>query len=229
MFNFMAITFSVLMIFAYFMADYLKPTEYMAELNERDVLQKMLSKKIGSWKAQESGIALIKASDVEDNLNAIYSDILERHYKNNTNHELFLSLAYGADQSSDQTQVHRPEFCYPAQGFEITHIRDEKIELSPAHSLVVRRLLAKAPGRVEPITYWLVIGDKATLPGLTRKLIQLEYGLSGKIPDGLLFRVSSITKDIEFAYQNQDDFIKSLFYELDVKRKSFIFGLKEGP
>ena len=226
MFNFMAIVFSILMISAYFIADNLKPTKYMAELKKPEALQEMFPKVVGGWETLNSEIVLIKASDVEEKLNAIYSDMLERHYKDKNNNEIFLSLAYGADQSSDQTQVHRPEFCYPAQGFEISHVRDELIVLSPEHSLLVRRLLAQAPGRIEPITYWLVIGDKATLPGWSRKWIQLEYGLEGKIPDGLLFRVSSITQNVEEAYQNHDDFVKELFRELDTKQKSFIFGLK---
>ncbi len=224
MFNVTAIALSVLMILAYFTASYFKPTEYMAEQNERYILENIIPKKVGDWKALDSGIVLIKASDVEEKLNAIYSDMLERHYKDNNNNEIFLSLAYGADQSSDQTQVHRPEFCYPAQGFEISHVRDELIALSPEYSLLVRRLLARAPGRTEPITYWLVIGDKATLPGWSRKWIQLEYGLGGKIPDGLLFRVSSITQNIELAYQNQDDFIKELFSIVDQKKRNYFFG-----
>lgn len=212
------------MVFVYFTANHLKPTEYMAELKSQKLLEDIIPKQLGDWKATEVKLTLIKGADVEESLNKIYSDILERHYKNKNSDDVFLSLAYGADQSSDQNQVHRPEFCYPAQGFQITHIRDEKIKLDAERTLLVRRLLATAPGRVEPITYWVVIGDKVTLPGVSRKLIQLKYGFSGKIPDGLLFRVSSITEDVELAYQNQDDFIKALFYKLDVKQKEFVFG-----
>ncbi|MCF6345311.1 MAG: EpsI family protein [Thiomicrorhabdus sp.] len=224
MFNLPVIIISILMVFSYFTVNYLKPTEYMANLKNQESLKSIVPKQLGDWKASKIELALIKAPDVEESLNEIYSDILERHYKNKNSDDVFLSLAYGTDQSSDQNQVHRPEFCYPAQGFQITHIRDEKIKLDAERTLLVRRLLATAPGRVEPITYWIVIGDKVTLPGVSRKLIQLKYGFSGKIPDGLLFRVSSITEDVELAYQNQDDFIKALFNQLDVKQKEFVFG-----
>jgi len=223
-FNLPVIIISVLMVFAYVMASYLKPTEYMAELKSQELLENIVPKQLGDWKASEIELALIRAPDVEESLNEIYSDLLERRYNNQNSDEILLSLAYGADQSGDQNQVHRPEFCYPAQGLNISHVRDEKIKLDEERFLLVRRLLATAPGRVEPITYWIVIGDKVTLPGIGRKLVQLEYGLSGKIPDGLLFRVSSITQDVELAYQNQDNFIKELFYGLGVKQKNIFFG-----
>jgi len=38
----------------------------------------------------------------------------------------------------------------------------------------------------------------------------LKYGLTGKIPDGLLFRISSIQADEAQAYQTQDEFARDL-------------------
>jgi hypothetical protein len=47
------------------------------------------------------------------------------------------------------------------------------------------------------------------------KLQRLAYGLSGKIPDGMLVRVSTIQTDEQRAYQLQDRFVGQLLEALD--------------
>jgi EpsI family protein len=64
--------------------------------------------------------------------------------------------------------------------------------------------------RNEPITYWITVGEDQTLPGIGRKLSQLKYGLVGEVPDGMLVRVSSISRDQITAYQLQDKFVEQL-------------------
>ena len=48
------------------------------------------------------------------------------------------------------------------------------------------------------------MGDKET------KLEQLRYGFRGQIPDGLLFRVSSITRDADEGYELQNGYLKEM-------------------
>ena len=59
----------------------------------------------------------------------------------------------------------------------------------------VKRLVARQNSRNEPITYWITVGDKAIRSGIEQKMQRLAYGLSGKIPDGMLVRVSTIAAD----------------------------------
>ena len=123
---------------------------------------------------------------------------------------ILLSVAYGDDQRGEATQAHRPEICYTAQGFAITS-NDVGTLKAAERNIPVRRLVAVSGSRNEPITYWVTVGDRATLPGVGRKLLQLFYGLGGKVPDGLLFRVSSIQADKTAAYALQDQFVNALF------------------
>ena len=51
------------------------------------------------------------------------------------------------------------------------------------HDLQVVRLMATAGQRREPITYWVTLGHSASIPGVSRKLAQLKYGLQGWIMD----------------------------------------------
>jgi EpsI family protein len=127
---------------------------------------------------------------------------------NFSGNRIMLSIAYGGDQS-DAMQVHRPEVCYTAQGFQV--LREALSRLStPYGQLPVKRLVASQGPRVEPITYWIVIGDEVTQGGLQHKLVQLKYGLTGRIPDGMLVRVSSIDRNDTRAYQLQDQFLSSM-------------------
>jgi EpsI family protein len=96
--------------------------------------------------------------------------------------------------------------CYPAQGFQIIANQTGVVE-TPAHSLRVRQLVAKAGGRVEPISYWITVGDRTALSGTEQKLAQLSYSTRGVIPDGMLVRVSNIDANSAQAYQLHGSFI----------------------
>jgi EpsI family protein len=103
--------------------------------------------------------------------------------------------------------------CYAAQGFDV--VRNMVGELVTNYgTLPIKRLVAKQGPRNEPITYWMTVGDRATLSGLRQKLAQIRYGMTGKIPDGILVRVSSIGVDAKQSYAVQDRFINGLLGEM---------------
>jgi len=68
------------------------------------------------------------------------------------------------------------------------------------------------------------VGDAVAVNGLKWKLQQLKYGLTGKIPDGLLFRVSSIDADDARAYQVQDEFTRDLIKAMSPSGRERIIG-----
>jgi EpsI family protein len=125
------------------------------------------------------------------------------------NRRIMLSIAYGDRQLGDRLQAHRPEYCYQAQGFVVGAASDGQLA-TPYGALPIRRLLTHRPGRRETVSYWLTVGDQATLPGLARKLAQLRQVLSGRVPDGMLVRVSSIDDSAEAAYAAHDRFVADL-------------------
>jgi EpsI family protein len=137
-----------------------------------------------------------------------------------------LSIAYGGDQS-DTMAVHKPEVCYPAQGFQILKSPTVGFFSTDEGSIPVKRLVATQGQRIEPITYWTTVGDTVSVSGMERKLQQLKYGLTGKIPDGLLFRVSSIQADDAKAYQTQDAFTRGLLKAMTPSGRQRIIGTPE--
>jgi EpsI family protein len=134
-----------------------------------------------------------------------------------------LSIAYGDDQSSEATAVHRPEFCYRGQGFRVDVGAVDEIAL-PSHTLAVQRLTSEIGLRREPISYWVTLDRSATLPGWGRKLSQLQYGLQGKIADGMVMRVSNISGNAASAYAVHDQFIAHLHAAMPEPLKARYFG-----
>jgi EpsI family protein len=129
--------------------------------------------------------------------------------------------------SSDQRcslQAHKPEVCYPAQGFVIQ--KNEPGSLTTAFGEIpVRRLFGKLGARQEPVTYWFTVGDQAVQGTTQKKLAELRFGLTGRIPDGMLFRVSSIDADPLRAYQVQDQFINQLLQAVPAADRKRLSGL----
>lgn len=187
----------------------MKPSERLAEEVAQFDLETLIPKQFADWQIDDNVAQLPVNPQVQAQLDQIYTQMLMRSYINGKGEKIMLSISYGANQGSDDFQVHRPEYCYRAQGFELKSTEDDRLAYGTSQ-LPIRRLEAFQGRRNEPITYWITIGDKATLPGWQRKLTQLTYGLTGKIPDGMLIRVSSITNDSGVGYRNQDEFIKAL-------------------
>lgn len=172
-------------------------------------LARLVPTRFAGWRL-DATVAMLPVSAVAANKAAgAYARTLERVYVDGDNRRVMLSIAYGDRQLGDRLQAHRPEFCYQAQGFIVAAASDGQLA-TPYGALPIRRLLTRRPGRREPVSYWLTVGDQATLPGLARKLAQLRQVLSGRAPDGMLVRVSSIDDSAEAAYAAHDRFVADL-------------------
>jgi EpsI family protein len=88
----------------------------------------------------------------------------------------------------------------------------------------VTQVVATQGSRVEPLTYFISVGDRVVEPNTSRKIAQLSYGLKGQIPDGLLVRVSSIDAETDKAFEIQKDFLLSLHGSLNAEKRQAVFG-----
>ncbi len=204
------------------MALALKPTHRVADTAPKINLETMIPKQFGDWKLDETIVPLIANPEQQALLKKIYNQILTRTYVNPKGERIMLSIAYGGDQSDDM-QVHKPEICYPAQGFQILK-NDTDTFINGTQSIPVKRLVATQGQRIEPITYWRTVGDAVEVNGVWWKLQRMKYGLTGKIPDGLLFRISSIEADESKAYKIQDAFTRDLLKAMSPSGRERIIG-----
>ena len=204
------------------MALALKPTQKLANSEPKIDLEVLIPKAFGNWKIDETIVPLIADPAQKALMSQIYNQTLARTYVNPDGDRIMLAIAYGGSQS-DSMAVHKPEVCYPGQGFQI--IKNATAVFSTGEgSIPVRRLVATHGQRIEPITYWTTVGDAVAVNGLKWKLQQLKYGLTGKIPDGLLFRVSSIDANDTRAYQLQDEFTRDLIKAMSPSGRERIIG-----
>lgn len=173
-------------------------------------LSQLVPERFSGW--QIDADALVSPIQVEAAPAApgTYAQTLERVYRDADGSRIMLSIAYGSQQRGDRLQAHRPEYCYRAQGFEVRALGDDALHVPGGSALPVRRLVADRPGRREPVSYWLTVGDRAALPGLGRKLAQMGQVFSGRVPDGVLVRVSSIDPVARDAFRQHDRFIADL-------------------
>jgi EpsI family protein len=213
----------IVMIFAAGLALVARPSARMAERRAPINLETAVPASFGDWRVDTSIVPIAVSPDVQAKLDKIYNQTLSRTYINAVGQRIMLSIAYGGDQSNDESQVHRPEYCYTAQGFQVRSSAVSKA-VTGYGELAVRRLLAVHGARSEPITYWITVGDSATLPGVGRKLAQIAYGLRGTVPDGVLVRVSSIDVSTDFAYGLQDQFVTEMLKAVDPDTRLRIAG-----
>lgn len=201
----------------------MKPTTRLAEVRPAIKLDRQVPKQFGDWVEDRSIVPVLPDPTLQATLDALYSQVLARTYINSEGKRIMLSIAYGSDQSSEATAVHRPEFCFSAQGFKVEGAGIASVETGGG-PIEVQRLVARIGQRVEPISYWVTLDDRATLPGLGRKLEQLRFGFKGQIADGMLVRLSSIGSDQASAYALQDAFIRDLRKALDPDIRERYFG-----
>ncbi|WP_296892147.1 exosortase-associated protein EpsI, B-type [Thiobacillus sp.] len=205
------------------MALALKPTVRIVDSEPKLDLETLIPKAFGDWKIDETIVPLISNPEQQALIKEIYNQTLTRTYVNSNGEHIMLSIAYGGDQS-DNMAVHKPEVCYPAQGFQILKNPTISSFATGEGSIPVKRLVATQGRRIEPITYWTTVGDTVAVNGLKWKLQQLKYGLTGKIPDGLLFRISSIQADDTKAYHIQDAFTRDLLKAMSPDGRQRIIG-----
>jgi EpsI family protein len=200
----------------------LTPTSHMADAKGHFSLADMVPTRFGDWQLDTSVVPLEVDPRTQEALNKIYNQTLSRTYINSAGERIMLSIAYGGDQSNSMA-VHRPEVCYVAQGFNVNSNQVGTLA-SGYGQLPVRRLVAVQGARNEPITYWITVGEHAINPGMSQKLQQLRYGLSGQVPDGMLVRVSSIGPDNAAAYRLQQQFVVDMLAGLSAPARTRLIG-----
>ncbi len=194
----------------------------LADSRPRVDLETLFPKQCGDWHVDTRLPVQLVSPDTQAMLAKIYNQTLERTYIEPNGGRVMLSVAYGGDQS-DATRAHRPEVCYPAQGFAVRDQSAAAITVA-GNELRARRLVAVLGGRIEPITYWIVVGEQVATSGTQQKLAQLSYGAQGIVADGMLVRVSSIDADSGHAYAIHQRFLDALGTALPSSQRARVMG-----
>jgi len=169
-------------------------------------LEDIVPTQIGPWKfVTTSGLIIAP----EDQLQlVVYSQLLTRLYYDGTT-PIYLLIAYSADQTGF-LQVHRPEFCYTAAGFQLSKRMPHTIRLNSGNDITTNSLLAVREDSTEKLIYWTRIGNHIPLSWAQQKMTVARDNLQRLIPDAALIRVSTVGTDEASATAAMDRFVQEM-------------------
>ena len=211
-----------LMLFASVLSVVAVPSAKLSDARPSIDLERAVPKEFGDWRIDKSVVPLPPTPDQEQNLRQTYDQILSRSYVNRRGERMMLSMAYGSSQTQ-QLRAHRQEVCYSSQGFKITGLERTTAPILGVE-VPLTRMVATRGSRIEPVTYFLTMGDQVVLTYLQREVVHFKYMLSGYLPDGYLVRVSSLSPDGPRAYGQQLAFAEELLQQVDPELRRRLTG-----
>ena len=217
-----SLTLGLFMVLSAALTVVMTPSVDIADARGQINLEAMIPGAFGDWKIDSSAATFMVNPDEKEMINKLYSQTLSRTYTNNQGERVMLSIAYGRDQKKD-LQVHRPEICYRSGGFSVSELTKSFVDTAIGR-IPVMRLVAKQGARNEPITYWIRVGDSLTRGWFEQKMALVTYGLTGEVPDGLLFRVSTISSDEQESYRVQQIFLTALLQAVKSEDRYWLVG-----
>ncbi len=169
-------------------------------------LETLIPKVLGEWRYLTSaGVVASAENDDAD----MYDDLLTRVYEAPGHAPVMLLIAYGRTQGGS-LQLHRPETCYPAQGFTLSESFRREIDLAGDNAVPARAFTAKRDDRIERLIYWTRIGDRFPLSSMQEYRAIFASVMRRTVPDGVLVRVSAIGPDTARSDATVDLFARAL-------------------
>ena len=201
----------------------LVPRRKVPLLQRGQTVAQTVPRVFGGWTSQE--VSDLVAPKIEGSVaSRIYGETVGRVYsRGQGSPEIMMLLAYG-DTQSDDLQLHRPEICYPAFGFAISHSTVDQVGLASGVTIPSRRLVADAPDRRETIIYWSRLGEFLPLDRKEQQLDRLRTAMKGEIADGLLARFSIVGQDAALSIQTLEAFIPALVHAVPPVARRVLIG-----
>lgn len=192
-------------------------------------LEQALPERFGEWRLLPN--PLVQASVVTKGATSTdqpYDEIVSRTYVNARGEMIMLALAYGKNQRQE-VKVHRPELCYPAQGFKVLSLQANQFagvrsEVA-GRDVTGQRMVVDGRGNKEVVSYWIRIGDTySSNPWRIRWQI-IQEGLQGRMTDGILVRVSQrVPSDANPAatYPLLESFARDMVQALPAQTRAYL-------
>jgi len=182
-----------------------QPTKNVDYLG-KNKLDKILPEKLGKWTFVSSSGLVVPP---EDQLSqALYSQLLTRVYTTESGAPIMLLVAQSASQTGI-LQIHRPEFCYTAGGYDLSPSSPHTVNLGSS-KIPALSISASMLGKTEQIVYWTRIGEHLPLSWRQQRMAVAMDNLRGIIPDAVMVRVSTYGNDKAAALADVDDFIRAM-------------------
>ena len=188
----------------------------------KEQLGKLVPVTIGPWTFRTSaGVVVARPDDAVPTDG--YDQVIARNYDSPDVPPIMLLVAYGSTQSGN-LRLHRPETCYPAQGFGLSDFSSFNFAFAGTDLIQARRFTATRGDRIERLVYWTRIGNSFPRNTADEYRAILRSVLRGVVPDGVLVRVSTLTSDMSAADAAIDSFARDLVGTLPVTGRQILLG-----
>lgn len=192
-------------------------------------LEASVPERFGDWKTLPN--PLIQASLSTDGATSTdqpYDEIVSRTYVNSQGEVVMLALAYGKNQRQE-IKIHRPELCYPAQGFKVTNIAPMAfngiVSMDSGEPIIGKRMTANGKGMDEVVSYWIRIGDTYSASPWRIRWQIMKEGLQGRMTDGVLVRLSQRRQpgtDHATSHVLMERFVVEMLEAMDPAKRAYL-------
>lgn len=203
-------------------AFWLAPVQGIANAAE-GALERAIPRRIGVYRfATTTGLVL-----PDEERTRVYDQVLTRIYIADGLPAIMLLIAYGSAQDAGLA-VHRPESCYPSAGYSVSQTKPAQLAgLSGARGTATY-LSAERGDRVEQIYYWTRVGDRFPDSPAREKMDVLTANLRGTMPDGVLVRLSMLSREPEAALPQLEAFNRTLIEAVGPAGRRMLLGPGRG-
>ncbi|KKC25151.1 exosortase-associated protein EpsI, V-type [Sphingomonas sp. SRS2] len=193
---------------------------------QRGKLDALFPKTVGDWEYKtDSGLVLPPEDELRDRL---YSRVLTRYYAAPNQMPIMFLVAYSSEQDG-MLQVHRPEICYPAAGYEVMQQRFIPLDVGGGLTIPGHYLNARSTSRQEQLIYWTRIGNDFPTRWWAQHWAVAKENLKGRVPDGVLVRISTSAPDDKTAMTALTRFIPKMLEQLSPTARRVLFGEAGAP
>ena len=187
----------------------------------KDKFEKLVPETIGPWRFQQSSGLVLPPDDALSN--RLYDNLVTRIYTNDAGRAMMLLLAYNNFQDG-VLQIHRPEICYPAGGYQLSETLPVKVPIGDGRLLPSNSFSAAGSERNEQVLYWTRIGERFPVRWRDQRFAVLGANLAGINPDGMLARVSMVNDDMAAAMPLMAGFVGQLRQASPPALRQLLFG-----
>lgn len=199
----------------------LRPARAFARLSD-GALNRAIPERIGTYSYESGGDFILPPED--DLSKKLYDKVVMRTYVAPGMSPILALFAYGSTQNLT-LQLHRPDQCYPMLGFSTTPITSVPMEMYGT-PIPANLLTATRPGRVEQVLFWSRIGNDFPATRFEETVLVAKQNLLGRMPDGILVRLSIIGLDRAAAQRQILKFVTMLDGALPPLGRRILMGSK---
>lgn len=184
-------------------------------------VEDIIPEQVGPWSfLSKSGLVVPPSDQLSEKL---YAQMLTRVYTATDDRPPMMLLIAQSPGQDGVLQVHRPEYCYPAGGYQLVDSRVHEIEFNEGLALPTRAFTAISPDRTEQLLYWTRIGSALPTSWADQRLAVAKANLRGEIPDAVMVRVSAISTD-PAALNQIDEFTRAMVAAMKPKDRPILLG-----